>query len=230
MERNPTNPLSRDALTDVLDRGSLDVELARHQEEFPGQFSVLMVDVNDLKPINDSLGHAAGDKLLKDAAQAIESSLRTAEPSEEHEDRELDVISLGRHSADSSHQTGRYGGDEFVVILADVNDAETIGLIVSRVEESLQDYGISAAIGAATHDPEEVATETLQRADKEMYQAKRVYKAELEAARREEAEEAEEKRLEGLPRRKRIAAFGGKVCMKAGNILLAYSSESSQAN
>ena len=231
MERGPSNQISKDTLTDVLDRRSLDIELARYQEESPGQFSVLMVDINDLKPRNDSEGHAAGDKLLKDAAQAIESSLRTTtEPPKEHEKRDeggiLDVISYGRHATDPPHQTGRYGGDEFVVILTGVDETEAIDLIVGRIEENLHLNSISASIGAATHNPEEAVSETLHRADLEMYQAKKAYKANKQIKEEQEKQE----RIKNLPRRKRIAAFAGKIIVEGGNRLLTYSSKPNQAS
>lgn len=186
-----------------------------------------MVDINDLKPKNDSEGHAAGDKLLKDAAQAIESSLRTTNESPiEHkkrkEGRALDTIGYGRHTPDSPYQTGRYGGDEFVVVLTGVDETETIELIVDRIEENLQQNNISASIGAATHSPKEAVSETLHRADLEMYRAKEAYRANKQI-------KEEQERIKNLPRRKRVAAFTGKIIVEAGNRLLTYSNKPNRA-
>jgi diguanylate cyclase (GGDEF)-like protein len=110
-----TARLEQEALTDALtglgNRRALDRELAaavaraaRHGE----RFCVVMLDVDDLKRVNDVFGHAAGDDLLRHLARRLLTSLRT-------EDRAF-----------------RVGGDEFVVLLPHTGPAE-VRALVSRV-------------------------------------------------------------------------------------------------
>ncbi len=87
---------TRDALTGLFNRRGLDLELAKvvEQNTISGTDAcVLMVDVDHFKGLNDTLGHAAGDELLKSIAQIIRSSIRGGD------------------------QAFRCGGDEFVVLL-----------------------------------------------------------------------------------------------------------------
>lgn len=85
-------------------------------------------DVNELKPINDTLGHKAGDQKLKDAAEAILESLR-----------ETDLV-------------GRVGGDEFKVVLvgASLNEAENIWN--TRLLQGFQQRGVKISAGASVVD------------------------------------------------------------------------------
>lgn len=89
-----------------------------------------MADVNGLKMINDSFGHAVGDELLQKASNVIKSGCR-----------ENDVIA-------------RLGGDEFAIILSRT-DARTAALIIKRLEklaarEKIQGLKLSVAFGSRT--------------------------------------------------------------------------------
>jgi len=117
--------------------------------------TVLFVDLDDFKTINDSLGHSAGDQLLIAVAERVRGSLRPD-----------DLVA-------------RLGGDEFAVLLerADRHDAETVA---SRLVESLRtpfmlegrELRIHASIGIARAEPGTIADELLRNADVAMYAAK----------------------------------------------------------
>ncbi len=103
-----------DALTGLANRGGLDAamdqytHMARESSEFV--FSVIAIDVNGLKYVNDTFGHEAGDRLITKVAEILRKSTR-----------KTDIIS-------------RCGGDEFVVLCPDT-DCERTKPIVKRVRE-----------------------------------------------------------------------------------------------
>lgn len=120
--------------------------------------TLLMVDVDRFKTVNDTYGHEAGDRLL----QAIASTLRATL-------REYDVCS-------------RWGGEEFLVFLPETN-AEDGAIVggklrdrVARIELDHEGYRLSATIslGLACYHRGESLTSLLQRADEAMYEAKRL--------------------------------------------------------
>ena len=121
------------------------------------QVAVAFVDLDNFKVINDSLGHAVGDRLLQTIAGRLCHSLR-----------EIDTVA-------------RYGGDEFVLILADqstVGDlAQTLGRILQAIAEPVllngHDLRVSASIGVTVYpDDGEDFTALLSQADVAMYHAK----------------------------------------------------------
>jgi diguanylate cyclase (GGDEF)-like protein len=109
--------------------------------------SLVVLDLNGFKQVNDTQGHAAGDRLLRTASACWSSALRDS-----------DVL-------------GRTGGDEFAVIL-EQTDAETAAVVAGRLEESLSAGDVSVATGIATWSREEDAEALLSRADAAMYQEK----------------------------------------------------------
>lgn len=119
--------------------------------------SVMMIDVDHFKKLNDRYGHAAGDETLRALGQAIRSALRA-----------------------SDEVTSRYGGEEFAVLLPDTN-ADGILVAAERVRRVVEDLrfedwpGVTVSIGTATLDPAArpvSPTETLDRADRALYAAK----------------------------------------------------------
>jgi diguanylate cyclase (GGDEF)-like protein len=151
-----------DVLTDLPNRSlltdRLQQALAYSRREI-GKLAVLFVDLDRLKPVNDALGHDAGDELLKEAADR----LRQVVP------RKTDTVS-------------RLGGDEFVVLLTRVNtdqDAATVaekilGTLAQPFELPPHTIRISASIGIAVFPQHggDVA-QLLRHADAAMYCAKR---------------------------------------------------------
>ncbi|MGM0415280.1 MAG: PAS domain S-box protein, partial [Bacillota bacterium] len=142
-----------DELTDTYNRRFFEEELVRMDTKRQLPISIIMSDLNGLKIINDSHGHEIGDKLLKEAANIIKSALRTE-----------DILA-------------RFGGDEFAILLPATEKKEA-EMIVERIKNKCkQTMGkklpISLGIGVATkEDLEEEITQTLQRADNNMYQNK----------------------------------------------------------
>ena len=121
-------------------------------------FSVLMLDSDDLKPVNDRFGHATGDKLIISIARVVQESLR-----------ETDILA-------------RYGGDEFVVILTETNKdravevAERIGTSVENTSFSSAGERVSStiSIGISSFSKNtQDGIEILAEADKKLYESKR---------------------------------------------------------
>lgn len=114
--------------------------------------SVLIVDIDEFKRVNDSHGHLFGDRVIRETAETISAHVRSH-----------DIL-------------GRYGGDEFVVVMPGA-DAGTAVHVAERVRAGVAKNGFmtTVSIGAATYDgaSEESPSELLHRADMNLYQAKR---------------------------------------------------------
>lgn len=150
----------QDSLTPVLNRRAFVRELSRimsFTERYGANSAVLYFDVNGLKAINDSYGHAAGDAALTHVAHVLLQHVRGS-----------DVV-------------GRLGGDEFGVILVQVPTDEAHGkaeLLASAISaEPLTWEGVPLKVGAShgVHSlaPGQEAQDALDAADKAMYQKKR---------------------------------------------------------
>jgi diguanylate cyclase (GGDEF)-like protein len=123
------------------------------------RLAVLVVDLDDFKSVNDRLGHAAGDEVLVTVAERMRQLVR-----------EADVIA-------------RFGGDEFVIVLQQVEDAAAAREVASRVVESLSRPvpladGSTACIGASVGmaiccSGDETMDKLLRKADAALYAAKR---------------------------------------------------------
>jgi diguanylate cyclase (GGDEF)-like protein len=144
---------THDFMTQTLNRrGSeraLTAEMGRSQR-FSMDLSVALVDVDRFKQINDTLGHAEGDRILKSVARSIEGSLRAYD------------------------SVGRFGGDEFVVILPNTSAAEAFN-VVERVRQHAAGLGAEGAtlsIGLTSMARQESAAALLARVDQALYQAK----------------------------------------------------------
>src|SRR3954464_5563718 len=146
-----------DHLTSLPNRAALHEALADALAEDPGgRVTVLYMDVDDFKQVNDSLGHAAGDLLLRELASRL--APRT---------RPTDVV-------------GRLGGDEFVVVARDCDASGGEALATrfrSVFDEPFELAGtrlpVTVSIGIASSDPAHARPEDLLRdADAAMYAAK----------------------------------------------------------
>ena len=116
-------------------------------------FSLMMIDVDDFKKYNDTNGHPAGDKLLKDAAQVFKDSVR-----------DIDSVC-------------RYGGEEFSILLPQV-DKENAKVIAERLRMQVSLYTgstISIGIAASPQDAQD-AQALIDKADAALYQAKQTGK------------------------------------------------------
>ena len=120
---------------------------------------MIIADLNGLKDINDRLGHAVGDELLRRAGEILNK-----------------VVSKPAHAA-------RIGGDEFAVLLPATDQrvgqaiVENIGKLAELNNQFYSGVTLNFAIGAATSAPGERLEEVIKRADAQMYEAKRAYYA-----------------------------------------------------
>ncbi len=150
-----------DSLTGVATRRSFfhqaerALELARRTEN---PVSVLMADLDHFKKINDRHGHPAGDEMLRKVADAAQAVLRRSE-----------II-------------GRYGGEEFAVVLPDTDEpnamiiAERIRIRVADIMIPGEEKSLSVSIGVTTRDPAEITSidAILEEADTALFEAKRL--------------------------------------------------------
>ena len=155
-----SNALSRDSLTGLLKHGDIKeqvgIELERAQRSGKPA-SVAMLDIDFFKKVNDSYGHAAGDNVIRALANLLRQRLRR-------------VDSLGR-----------YGGEEFLVVLPDC-PAEQARRILDEIRQRFaelhfiageQQFSVTLSAGiASTRDDSAQANDLLERADRALYAAK----------------------------------------------------------
>lgn len=147
---------SLDSLTNALNRSSFaeraDIELlrsGRHRHDV----SLVMVDLDRFKAINDTFGHAVGDRVLSKFGDLIRSCLRM-----------IDLF-------------GRWGGDEFVILLPDTGPSGARN-VAERIRDSLEGWmapcgtRVAASLGVVSHRTGESLAALLERADAAMFQAK----------------------------------------------------------
>jgi diguanylate cyclase (GGDEF)-like protein/PAS domain S-box-containing protein len=146
-----------DPLTGCHNRSSVLGALERELDGAPTCTGVIYVDLDGFKPVNDTLGHAAGDELLVLVAERLRQA-----------SRDRDVV-------------GRIGGDEFIVVLRDISGPDTAITAAARIAERLcEGYDVAgervklgASIGVACSSGREVSSEELvRRADVAMYRSK----------------------------------------------------------
>ncbi len=149
-----------DALTGLVNRSTLEAQMQNafaSAQRSARQVAILLIDMDNFKHVNDSLGHHVGDQLLIEIAKRLKECVRAS-----------DIVA-------------RLGGDEFVVIVQDIENSMSISAITSKVQRSLAEtYYIdphtlysSASIGVSLFPNDAEDAETLIRnADSAMYHAK----------------------------------------------------------
>ncbi len=142
-----------DILTDLYNRAFLEEEMRRLDTKRQLPISIIMIDLNGLKLVNDTYGHQVGDELLKKVASILNNSCR-----------QEDVIA-------------RWGGDEFVILLPRTwrNEATKIGKRIRKKcrETKVRDIPVSIALGvSAKENSEETIADTLKEAEDNMYKQK----------------------------------------------------------
>lgn len=113
--------------------------------------SIAYLDINNLKTVNDTLGHSAGDKIIRTFARKLSKKLRL------------------------SDLAFRIGGDEFVAVLWSSNKENT-EKVFKNLQESLQEVGIHFSFGVAEIESHLTVKESIERADKLMYEMKMMMK------------------------------------------------------
>lgn len=142
-----------DTLTNLFNRRAWD-EFAAEEVNLGRQLGlshhILSIDVDGLKAVNDTQGHAAGDAMLRDAAEALLSAMR------------------------DSDFLARWGGDEFAALIMD-SPEEVAMHVKTRMHAALRRKGISASIGVEATRPHETLEEAWAAADEKMYAEKRTH-------------------------------------------------------
>jgi len=158
-----------DQLTGALNRRGLDMTFEREASRADRNQSplcVALLDIDDFKRLNDSLGHSAGDHALIHLSDVIRDTLRP------------------------SDSVTRYGGEEFVLLLPDTGLEEAVETIERLQRELTKKFFlhenerilVTFSAGVALCNPEESQQDVLGRADKAMYQAKKAGKNRVVAA------------------------------------------------
>jgi len=143
----PNPVLLRDRITQAI-------ALAHRHDK---QLAVLFIDLDGFKPVNDLLGHAVGDELIRSVALRLKACIRDS-----------DTVS-------------RNGGDEFVVLLSEIEHAEDAALSAEKIIATVaapheffgRKLGLTASVGVAVYPTDGASAESLLRsADAAMYQVK----------------------------------------------------------
>ncbi len=146
----------KDALTGAYSRHFFNEWIEKHEELLKrrgGVTSLIIIDVDNLKAINDSYGHLTGDEVLKEIVRTIVDHIRS-----------MDMVV-------------RYGGDEFLIVLPDT-DEEKAEKVVGRIEKALEglseDFGfkISFSYGISSLSREKTYLKALRDADSKLYKMK----------------------------------------------------------
>ncbi|HEX8912484.1 MAG TPA: diguanylate cyclase, partial [Humisphaera sp.] len=169
-----------DGLTGLPNRAHFEqrvaASLARARAEPDYGFAVLFLDLDRFKVINDSLGHAAGDRLLVVVAERLAGCLRSSDLLAPAADREA-----ARDAAEPAGFMGRLGGDEFTILLDAVRHPDDARRVADRVLAALArpidfdgtEIVTAASIGIAFgHPAYESPKDLLRDADAAMYRAK----------------------------------------------------------
>ena len=143
---------TRDPLTGLLNRRAFSQKLNEALEKCHTtgrSLTYVLIDVDDFKRINDTHGHAQGDAVLQHLAQTLVRSSRAD-----------DVV-------------GRYAGDEFVVLLPNIDPGEIARVLVGRLSADLRMQGLRCSLGAAIFPKDAIDAEgLLSAADRALYATK----------------------------------------------------------
>ncbi len=154
-----------DLLTGLYNKIASERKITEYMEEHPeGRAMMVIVDLDNFKKINDTLGHSFGDEVLRSLGQQLKMMFRTT-----------DIL-------------GRLGGDEFILLLKDVKDEESIVREGKKLEDFFRQfevgeyvkYSVTASMGAAVFPRDATGFEGMYRAvDSALYIAKRRGKNQL---------------------------------------------------
>lgn len=139
-----TQTFKRDAMTHALNRHAFYADLEKHEKE---ECVIVSIDLNNLKQLNDSIGHSAGDEAISMVAKVF----------------------LGNITSNGSFY--RVGGDEFILIDTD-QDIQGVERQVSRIQEMIKREGYEIAWGAAKYCPGMNINKVISESDRKMYEQK----------------------------------------------------------
>jgi len=155
---------SHDALTGILNRGAIEraiYEKCEQNEQSEASRHLIMFDVDDFKHINDTYGHATGDKILKDIATVITDYI----------DPIPDAL------------FGRWGGEEFMIFICGKSDDQVKDIadnIFNKIKNELaHEKEVTVSIGVTRYRPDDGVIQTLERVDELMYRSKSNGKAQI---------------------------------------------------
>lgn len=141
----------RDSLTGLLNRRgwetAVNIEALRHQR-YGSPLSIFILDLDELKLINDNYGHEKGDELIQATAQSLQACIRDS-----------DIVA-------------RIGGDEFAVMTIECAP-EASHNIYDAILEKMRQENINVSLGMAIHQPRDGISDTIRAADEAMYAMKR---------------------------------------------------------
>ncbi len=157
--RKATLSAHYDPLTGVNNRSTFDAALTREinlAQRSKQNFSILVIDIDHFKQVNDRFGHSAGDEVLKNVAQQIRESIRNTD------------------------QLFRFGGEEFVVLLnnadcdvaGDIADRILENVSASKVQTQQEAINVSVSIGLTCLAKGDTVDVLFDRADQALYAAK----------------------------------------------------------
>ena len=146
-----------DALTKIFNRQRFNSDIEKFESSCD-TYSVIFLDIDDFKHINDTYGHAVGDKVLQEVGEILTHYLRR------------------------NTYAYRYGGEEFVVVLPE-GSLEAAKVVANRLKEVIENraikidqhkmFNFTASFGAAQKEEGERFEDVLKRADEALYEAKR---------------------------------------------------------
>jgi diguanylate cyclase (GGDEF)-like protein len=158
MNRRLSELSQRDDLTGLYNRRTLGAVLSRQLERVQrgAELSVMMIDLDGFKAVNDQQGHDCGDALLREVAHALGSEIRS-----------IDLAA-------------RYGGDEFVIVLPDV-EVQGAMIVAQRIVQAISaataarcaSQPVTASVGVTGAESSDTLSSLLRRADLHAYAAKR---------------------------------------------------------
>jgi polar amino acid transport system substrate-binding protein len=156
-----------DSLTGIYNRLKLDEDLSyaiKRSERTKSEFSIILLDIDNFKLVNDRFGHLVGDELLKAFSSLLLGSIRKS-----------DVV-------------GRWGGEEFLVLCPDT-DLPGCETLAEQIRKGIAEHEfpekrvLNASLGVAVHQQDEKADAMIARVDKALYRAKKHGRNRVEADR-----------------------------------------------